>query len=261
MRYGITSVALLLILSIGLAQHVWAQDRAYVTLETNYPEAVLFADSLRVGSVFGETVGIPSTVRTLKLVPPEVDSWSVSPVSQQVDLVPGDTALLKLDFPYHYRIESIPFDASVHIEKSDGMKRLGSTPLLYSSERPIEGNLLIERAGYVVERIDPGSEIWNRHIVELSPSDELDPTAAQVNWQPPKRHRAWIDYAAIGTALVAGAFAVHYKFKADDLYSQYEDTANPALRDEIQSHDLRSGIAFGVMQAGIGVFAIRLALR
>lgn len=261
MRYGINRIALLLLISAALVQKTSGQDRAFVTIETNYPEAVVYADSIRIGSVFGEVVGLPTSVQTMKLIPPEVDSWSVSPVSQRVDLRAGDTLALTLDFPYHYRIESIPFDASVHIEKGDGRKRLGSTPLLYSVEQPLEGKLLIERPGYVAERIDPGSAIWNRHVIDLSPSDELDPTAAQVQWKPPKKHRAWIDYAALGTALVAGAVAVHYKFKADDLYAQYEDTANPALRDDIKAHDLRSGIAFGVMQAGIGLFAIRLVLK
>lgn len=239
-----------------------AQEQAYVQVKTNYPEAILFADSLRIGSTVGQVVSLPSTVRMLRLVPPDVDTWSVAPVSRRVDLVPGDTASVQIDFPYTYRIESIPFGATVHIESDRGdLRRIGATPTLYSSQEPIKGTLLLERPGFAVVRIDPGSDVWNRYVIELSPSDELSPTASRVDWTPPTRHRAWIDYAALGVALAAGAAAVHYKFKADDLYAQYEDTADPSLRSDINRLDLRSGVALGMMQAGIGVFAIRLALR
>jgi hypothetical protein len=95
----------------------------------------------------------------------------------------------------------------------------------------------------------------------LKPSNEPDPTGAQVHWKPPPKRRAWIDYAALGTAVAAGVLAIHYKFKADDLYSQYEQTRDQSVRQEIKSYDVRSGVAFGVMQGGIGLFALRLALR
>lgn len=261
MRRLITSVLSALVFCTGLSGDCLGQDRAFVNVETNLPEAVLFADSIRIGSSFGSMVSVPASSRTLRLVPPGIDTWSIAPVSRAIKLAPGDTLRMTIDFPYHYRVESIPFEAAVHIETGEGLKKIGSTPLLYSSQRPIQGNLLIERAGYAVERLEPGSEIWNRHVVELSPSDDLDPASVQVNWKPPTRHRAWIDYAALGTAVAAGAVAVYYKFQADDLYSQYENTADPSLRGAIKSNDLRSGIAFGVMQAGIGVFAVRLVLR
>lgn len=262
MQHVKISAVLVLAIWLVAANLASAQEQAYLRVETNYPEAILFADSLRLGSAFGQIVSVPSSLRMLRLVPPDVDTWSVAPVSRRVDLAPGDTASVRIDFPYTYRIESIPFGASVHIESAPGdLRRIGSTPTLYSSQEPIKGTLLLERPGFAVERIDPGSEVWNRYVVELSPTDELGPTASRVDWSPPTRHRAWIDYAALGVALAAGAAAIHYKFKADDIYAQYEDTADPSLRSDIKSLDLRSGVALGVMQAGIGVFAIRLALR
>lgn len=262
MRLAKISILLGLAVWITLACEATAQERAHIRIETNYPDAIAYADSLRLGRVYGETITIPTSTSLVRLVPPEIETWSVSPLSRSIDVSAGDTLELRLDFPYHYRIESVPFGAEVHIESTDGeLRQIGSTPTLYSSRRPISGTLLLQRPGFAVERIDPGSEIWNRYIVELSPSDDLDPTAAQVNWRPPSRHRAWIDYAALGAALAAGAVAIHYKFKADDLYAEYEETGDASLRSDIKRYDVRSGVALGVMQGGIGLFAIRLALR
>lgn len=262
MRIARNSLIAALLVGIGFTQTVNAQETAYVRVDTNFPEAVVFADSIRLGTISGELVALPATVRTLRLLPPDVDTWSIAPVFKRIELTEGDTLEIQADFPYHYRIESVPFGATVHIEPDIGDRRhIGSTPTLYTSQRPISGKFLLQKPGYAATRVEPGERIWNRHVVELSPSEELDPTAAQVSWHPPRRHRTWIDYAALGAAVTAGAVAIHYKFKADDLYARYEETADPSLRSEIKAYDVRSGVAFGVMQAGIGIFAFRLAIR
>lgn len=251
-------LVLVLALTSGTAA---GQESVHVRVETNYPAAVLYVDSTLIGSVSREAVAVPSAGRMIRLVPPDANTWSIAPVASPLQGRPGDTVTVALDFPYHYRVESVPFGASVLIESDVDRTLIGETPLLYRSKDPIEGQLLVRRDGYAVERVAPGSEIWNRHVVDLSPAVDLDPTAAQVQWTPPRKHRAWIEYAALGSAVVAGALAVHYKFRADDLHAQYEDTADPEIRSDIRRYDTRSAVALGTMQVGIGVFAIRLALR
>lgn len=236
-------------------------QHAYVRVSTNMTDALLFADTVLIGHLDEGIQQIPVEVKRLRLVARDANTWSIPPVEAQVDAAEGDTINVDLHFPHQYRIESLPFGAKVYIERGDSREPIGTTPLLYTSEKPLESRIAVERPGYAIERINPGREIWNRHVVMLKPSDDLDPTAAKVSWKPPKKHRAWIDFAALGTAAAAGVVAVHYKFKADDLYSQYEQTADASLRDEIHAHDVRSGVALGVMQAGIGLFAIRLVLR
>ena len=232
-----------------------------VRVETNLPEAVLYADSLMVGPVSGRFIPVPASAKWLRVTAPEVNSWTISPLSKEVTLSPGDSIDVVLNFPHYYRIESTPFGATVHHEKDDARTVIGSTPLTYVSEEPLAGMLAVERPGFAIERIRPGTEVWNRYVVGLKPTDDPDPASAQVHWQPPRKRHAWIDYAAIGTAVAAGVVAVHYKFKADDLYAEYEDTADQSLRPQIRDYDLKSGVAFGVMQGGLGLFAIRLALR
>ena len=262
MRIQATKAALALAVFLG-CQVRWAaaQEDAAVRIETNLPGAVLYADSVRVGTAGGTFVRIPSTAKELRLTAPDVNSWTIAPIARGVALSEGDSLVLEMKFPHYYRIESIPFGASVHHEREEGRSLIGSTPLTYISQEPLSGKLAIERPGYAVERIEPGSDVWNRYMVGLKPADDPDPTTAQIQWQPPRKRHAWIDYAAIGTAVAAGFVAVHFKFKADDLYERYEETADQSLRPQIRDYDLKSGVAFGVMQGGLGLFAIRLALR
>ena len=233
----------------------------YVNISTNADDAILFADSVSIGAVPSGYFPVHADTERLRLTVDDAGRWSVPPIEVRLNAAAGDSVDVDLHFPYHYSIESIPFGANVHVERGEEWDDLGTTPLLHASDAPLDGMIVIERPGYSIQRVEPGSDIWNRHVIMLKPSDDLDPTAAQVSWQPPKKRRVWIDYAALGTAVAAGVVAVHYKFKADDLYSEYEITADPALRDNIHAHDRRSGVAFGVMQAGLGLFAIRLVLR
>lgn len=233
---------------------------AYVHIDTNFPEALVFADSLLVGGASAMLLAVPPASRFIRLTAPNPDAWSIAPIARPLDVASGDTARVVMRFPYHYRIESEPFGADVLIEHLEEGRYIGVTPLLHRSEDPLEGSILVRRIGYVSQHVQPGKAVWNRHVVHLEPISEGD-TAAQMNLNPPRVYRAWIDYAALGTALAAGAIAVHYKFKADDLADEYERTRNEALTPRIETHDFRAAVAFGVMQGGVAVFALRLVLR
>lgn len=236
-------------------------QNVYIRIATNSPEALLVVDSTLIGAVPSGIVTVPAETKRIRLVHRDAHTWSVPPVETALRAVAGDTIDIELAFDYHYRVESIPFGADVLLEEGEERTLLGSTPLLHTSSEPLNGLLALERPGYAIERVEPGEQVWNRFVISLHPSENLDPAAAQVDWRPPRQRRQWIDYAALGTALAAGVFAVHYKFKADNLYEEYEATADPAIRADMNAYDVRSGVAFGVMQAGVGIFAIRLLIR
>lgn len=237
-----------------------ADSPVYVHIDTNFPEALVFADSVLVGGASRAMLAVPAGTRLIRLTAPRPDAWSIAPITRPLHAAAGDTVRVAIDFPYHYRIESEPFGADVFLERSGERLAVGATPLLHRAEAPLEGRILVRRNGYVSRSVQPGKAVWNRHVVRLEPTSARDPAAA-LHANPPRRRRAWIDYAALGAALAAGAVAVRYKFKADDLADEYERTRNPALTSRIETHDFRAAAAFGVMQGGIGIFAIRLALR
>jgi hypothetical protein len=166
--------------------------------------------------------------------------------------------------PYYYRIESVPYRAQVFVQ-ADGRKELmGETPVTFTRPEPLESVIVVEKRGYAPTEIDPGGDRWNRHVVMLTRAERAadGKSDAEVAWTPPRaRTSKWIDYGSVGLAVVSAIVSVHYKFKADALYDEYEETGDPLLERRIKRLDTRSGIALGAMQVGLGVFAIRLALR
>lgn len=233
-----------------------------VVVSTNLPEAVLYADSVRIGPVSdGAHHRLEAGARTLRLVAPSSVSWSVEPVERRVTIGATDTVTVDLRFPYHYAVTSVPFGASVYAETPGGRVALGETPLVHVQPEPLTGMLVVERPAYATERFAPGASVWNPVDAVLTPVAPAPSAAHEVAWEPPTQRLQWLDYASLAVAVGAGALAVHYKFKADRLYDRYAETTDPALRPDIKAYDTRSGVALGVMQGGIGLFAIRLVLR
>lgn len=240
---------------VGLAQPT------AVAVETNVPDAVVYADSIRLGVAAESPFLLPPGTQHVRLLPPAAGSWSIAPQEAAVEPAPGDTLRLAFDFPYTYLIESIPHGATVIMETPDGRRAIGTTPLRLAVAEPLDGSLLLERGGYISETVEPGRELWNTHRALLRPTMPRDDDTNTVSWRPPTPRLQWIDYAALGLAVGSGALAVHYKFKADRRFEQYEETTDPALRSEIRRYDTRSAIALGGMQVGLGVFGLRLVLR
>ena len=254
----------MLLLWAGWAPCSRAQSTVVVHLETNYPRAIVFADSVWLGSASQEVLVVPAQTRVLRLVPPSVDAWSIQPLTASLDAAaPGDTLSLRMLFPYHYRLESIPYGATVTLETPMGAFRLGKTPLTYKSEVPLEGTLRVDLPGYLREEQAPGADIWNRHVFALKPVAQpgAELAGSEVNWHPPRTRRTWIDYAAVGTALSAGVLAIHFKRKADRRFDRYQEDGDPALRSSIKRFDTYSGIALGVSQVSLGLFAFRLIFK
>ncbi len=246
-----------LLVGVGVAH---AQERV-VLLETNLPDAVVYADSVRLGRASLGTFRVPADARALRLAPGGGDLWAVAPLTAPLAANPDDTLALRMPFPHYYKIESIPFGASVYLEKLDGRQELGVTPVLYQSPQVPAGSFVVERPGYLAERLKPGEAVWNPYLLTLQPLTPPEAQTAEMAWRPPPKRRRWIDYTAAAVAVGAGALAVHYKFKADRLDDRYRETGDPSFRQQIKSFDTRSVVALGVMQAGVGVLALRFVLR
>lgn len=240
-----------------------AQAPVMVHVETNVEEGTLYADDNWLGVVSDAPFSISPDTKKIRLLLAGVDTWTVAPVVAPLDASPGDTVTVKLQAPYYYKVESVPFGAPVYLENMDGRIRLGQTPLLYASPQPLEGTIVVDENEYMTERMQAGTEIWNRYVVVLEPARRAEPLipASEVAWTPPRQRRRWIDVTAGAVAVAAGAYSIHQKFKADDLFDDYQTSRDPMLREEIRAHDNRALLGLGVMQAGVGVIAVRFILR
>ncbi|HYE57941.1 MAG TPA: hypothetical protein VD948_05525, partial [Rhodothermales bacterium] len=221
-----------------------AQTRL-LTVETNALDARVFVDSVLVGIARQSPFAILQSAQQVALEPP-MGSWSVQGAVAPIPV--GASPHVRLDLPYHYRIESQPFDAAVTLESPSGVRtRLGTTPLELVRTRPLAGVLEVAREGYAPTRITPGDEVWNRHVVSLAPLAEPAREGYAEQYAP---RRLWLDVALLGVAVAATAVSVHYKFQADGLFEQYRETGDPELRPRITRLDTKAGIALSVAGAG-----------
>lgn len=260
----------MLLLLIGLVAPAAAQETGAVVVQSNLGEAVLFADSTRLGPVGARTYRLAAGSVRLRALPPEVLNWSVMPLDTTVTVPAGDTLRLVLDFPHYYRVETVPFGVPVYLVDGGDRHMLGTTPLLYVDQEPVKGTLVVDEPGYHIEQVDPGGGVWNVYRLTLQPTVPEMASSEQIAWRPPQKRRWWIDAAALGIAATATAVSVHYKFKADRLEEEREKACraddfgpqcSPAVADQIHDYDRIAAWSLGAAQVGVGVFAIRLVLR
>lgn len=256
-----SSLLLVCVAIVGVVRPVRAQQTSTLTIHTNEPQAFVYADSLLLGRAAEQTFLVPASAEEIRLVAGDEREWTIPPLVRQVaPLKPDSSYTFQLDFPYYYRVRSMPFGSGVYLVENGARLKLGDTPLLYTSTTPLKGTLVVDHPEFGAKEVAVGSGIWNEVDVVLQRDADAE-HATRLSWSPPKYHRRWIDYASVGLAVAAGITSVHYKLKADNLYEDYRKTGDPALREQIKSLDTRAGVALGAMQVGVGVFAVRLILR
>ena len=239
-----------------------AQDATYVVyLQTNFPEALVYSDSLYLGPASLGVFHVPGQDDELRLVPPAVDMWSVPAVRKHIDASPGDTVRVSIDFPYHYQIESVPFTAQVFLEQPGARTLLGTTPLSHQVMEPLRGMLLVQKDGFEPERFSPGEAVWNYHRTVLREEEIIEEAIAEGKyWKPERRAGRWLEIAAGSVALVSGVAAIHFKAKADRRFDRYAISGDPTLRGGFERYDRYAAVSLGAMQVGLGVLAFRLVI-
>ncbi len=230
-----------------------------VLVETNLPAGVLSANGALLGVAGDGAFELAPGTYVLALDEPNREAWQPRRAEAEVVVRAGETVSLRLDVPYRYRVESFPYGATVTLEGRDGTRVLGETPLTVAFEAPLEGDLVVAAPGHRAARQPAGAAADNAYSFVLGPLDPFE--AAPEIGLAERRPNVWIDVAAAGLALTAGAVAVYYKQKGDARYDAYARSGDPALRPEFERYDTYSAVALGAMQVGLGVLAVRLVLR
>ena len=236
-----------------------AQPQVLVHIETNDANAAVYADSVYLGLANGSPYWVDHDTDVIRLSTLRAAAWSVSPLRKQLIATPGDTVLVTLNFPMYHRIESHPFGAEAWLQEGSERRLLGRTPVVFASPGIQEGMFHIEMEGYAPSAVAPRHDLWNRYEVSLVALGEMGDAAGIT--PSVRRGRVWIDWSAAALAMIAGAVAVHYKFRADRINDDYLATGDPSLRPRVARLDDRSGIALGVMQVGLVTLAVRFAFK
>ncbi len=232
------------------------QDYALVRLDTNYPAAMVYADSVALGPAHRKMFLVDPDARVLRLKAVGAYRWSIAPVEASLGVGPGDTVAVRLDFPSYHRVETAPFGASAYWVGDGGRVLMGTTPLVFSAFG--KGSITVEMPGYELREVAARQRIWNKYRLDLYADDVTRADSQGISAR--YRRRRWIDYSAALLAVAAGAASVHHKFKADRLDRTYEKGFDPALVPRIRMLDNRAALSLGVMQVALGTLALRFIL-
>src|SRR5690606_39501099 len=204
---------LLVALALFLGTAAGAQDDPVgcVRLVTNAPEARLLVDGEPVERrTDGLVCRPPSDEAVLALIEARPDAWQPRRAEATVAIAGGDTAEVRLDLPLRYRIETVPVGATVTLETGEGARVLGTAPLWFDHDGPLDGSLVAAMPGFLSARMAPGDSLVNRHTLWLRPLVDRAFADAASGWLPPSRSTSWMVYVLAGLAFVSAGIALIY---------------------------------------------------
>ena len=253
---------LVLALAFAVSASASAQP-AWIHVEATAGRVVV--DDSLVGSA-GDVLAVAAGERRVRLVD-AIGVWNPRVDSARVTAVAGDTLRLRMELPVRRRVESSPRGASIALARPDGSVRdLGAAPLTVDLPASTLAELVASADGFETARQPVGSASEVAFVLAPEPGVRVPPEVQTFATRRASRRRTLIDLGIGAATLAAGAVAVYYKFEADDVDDLYRDPdslrrGDEALRQEALRLDRRSGVALGVMQAGVGVLALRFVLR
>ena len=249
-----------LLLALALAAPAAAQS-AHVRVDAAEGEVVV--DGERAGPA-GAWIGVAPGTRTVALVD-DADAWNPRRAMEAVTVAAGDSVTVALVLPLRLRVETLPIRAVVVRETGGARDTLGTSPLVLETDGAGPVVLVASLDGYETVRQSVAPDAGAVTLV-LPLGDETVPEAALLPTERSTLGRTLVDLGIGAAALAAGAVAVHYKFRANDVDERYRTEGTPdfgdeALRDEALRLDRYSAVALGAMQVGVGVLALRFVLR
>ena len=248
--------------ALGVISHhnpMYAQNPVLVQITSNDPSAAVYADSLYLGLVHGSPYWVHPSTKRIRLRTLMSASWSIPPISAPLFAQPSDTVQLTLDFPMYHRVVSFPLGAETWLQTGQQRQFLGVTPVVFHSHGFRDTLIYVDLEGYESAEIQLNTELWNVYEVSLIPLESSLISTSGVTTVGRKQQK-WIDWGLATVAVVAGVLAVNYKFRADRINDRYLETGDASLRPRVARLDDYSGVALGVMQAGIITLGIRFVL-
>ncbi len=144
--------------------------------------------------------------------------------------------IINLKFKNLFYLQTNPTDAFIY----SGDSLIGHTPMFISTDVK---NLILKKTNYKELPITLNSFDDNK-IFNLNYSGEPNKVSFF------KRN---IFKFFIGGIVTLGAVSAYFKLKADDYFTQYQNTGDNSYLNQTRKYDLISGITFGALQINFGM--------
>jgi hypothetical protein len=221
-----------------------ATATASISIQTDESGATVFID--------GESVGVTPVVTELtigihhlRITPPNIASWLSEAIVESMNVHADSPRTLKYSFPRNVLVLSTPSGAAVVA----GDSIIGTTPFVTRLEKP----LTLRKQGYEEVPLDiskANNGILSSQLKEVWQSDSSDSI-----FHDSKAQKSPVSLYITGAATVlAGAVSAYFKVKADNTFSDYAQTGDPAKLKEVDRFDTGAGIALAATQIGLGLF-------
>ena len=184
-------------------------------------------------------------------------AWGVIPWHYEFVVEPSEKISLHIPKIRFYAIKSKPFAAEVYLNNT----LLGTTPLYINLEADATNNLLVKKSGYKDYSLQLDFQKLPTIDVVLVPEAESEKKTQQIyskkiNNLKTKRVISWI---CLGTTLISGAAALHFKHEANENYDRYLRSGNPNQMNEYFDNSIRydnyATFAFGSFQVNFVLWA------
>jgi hypothetical protein len=224
---------------------------ASLTLETNPSGADVFIDSSYIGKTPLEDHRLAPGVRIMRLFYPSALAWHAIAKSETLHVAAGSRIVRHVDVGTFTKIVSEPAGARVLL----GGIEIGRTPLVLRRPHLLKGEVVIEKEGYVPQRIDL-SLLTFPFIVKLqAESEALSSTQGEIL---PADYMLgasdhWLTYASASSMIVSGIVSAYLKNKANSDFDRYLLTKDPALLASTRRLDRWAAASFVVTQISFAV--------
>ncbi len=163
--------------------------------------------------------------------------WDAKTISDSLDItgLEKDTSII-FDFTKVLYLNTAPEDANIY----NGDSLIGFTPMFVPLK---DDSLMLRKKGYLSKSIMAAPK-YSDDIIKLDAISR----AKHTNFFSGKAFKI-----LVGSIVVLGAATAYFKLKADDQFSQYENTGEQSLLDQTRKYDLISGITLGALEINFGI--------
>jgi len=215
---------------------------ASVTVQSNVSGALVYVDSMFLGTTPLDTIYLDPGRHVFTLLQPDHQSWLHSAIVETLTLLSTQHLYYRVTFPQFYHITSEPYGATVYLSDS----AIGQTPvrLQLPSSTVI---LRVAKDGYREELLPTTPDAKHIHVV-LSSLDANSPLVISPYLSAKTSTSTLPLFVTTGTTVLAGATAAYFKIQADKHYNEYRLLGSQGSLQKVREYDRISGIALATSE-------------